>query len=261
MISYLKELFKYRELLGIIIWRDIVIKYKQSIMGFIWAIFMPIVIIASGILVKYAMSVVSGKQLVISDIVTVSVKALPWSFVVASVRFSTNSLMGNANLVAKVYFPKEIFPIAAVLSNLFDFVIAGSVLALILLVAQIGWSVHVFWVPVLVLMLTILIIGIGLLLSALNLFFRDVKYVVEVLLTFAIFFTPVFYETTMFGKWSNLLLLNPVAPILESINTCIVHHRAPDFGWLAYSAIFSCLVFSGGYPFFKKLESTFAENI
>lgn len=261
MINYIRELFEYRELLMVIAWRDIIIKYKQSVMGFMWAIFMPILIITSGMLVKYAMAVVSGKPMVLSDVVSVSVKALPWSFFVGSVRFSTNSLMGNANLVTKIYFPKEIFPIAAVLSNLFDFAIAGSVLVVILLIAKIGWTGYDLLVPVLMLILVILAVGTGLLLSALNLFFRDIKYLVEVLLTFGIFFTPVFYDVEMFGKWANLLLLNPVAPILESINACVVLHHAPDFRWLAYSAAFSCLLLSLSYAIFKKLESAFAENI
>ena len=261
MIDQIRELFKYRELLYIFVWRDIKIKYKQSVMGFMWAIFMPILIVISGILVKYAIAVVSGKPMVFSDIATVSVKALPWSFFVGSIRFATNSLMGNSNLVSKIYFPKEVFPIAAVLSNLFDFFIAGCVLGVILIIAQIGLSIYLLWIPVFVFMLIIQLVGLGMLLSALNLFFRDVKYIVEVFLTFGIFFTPVFYEVDMFGKWSKVLLLNPVAPILEAINACVVHHRAPDLGWLAYSAVVSCLMLGFGYPLFKKMEPAFAESI
>jgi len=261
VIEHIRELIKYRELLYIFVWRDIKIKYKQSVMGFMWAIFMPILIVTAGILVKYAMAVVSGKPMVLSDIVTVSVKALPWAFIVGSIRFATNSLMGNANLVTKIYFPKEVFPIAAVLSNLFDFVIAGCVLGIILVFAQIGGSIFLLWVPVLVFELIILLTGLGMLLSALNLFFRDVKYIVEVLLTFGIFFTPVFYEAEMLGKWSSVLLLNPVAPILEAMNACIVHHHAPDFPWLVYSAAVSFLMLGLGYPVFKKLEPAFAESI
>jgi lipopolysaccharide transport system permease protein len=261
VIEYVRELFKYRELLLIIVWRDIKIKYKQSLMGFMWAIFMPILIISAGILVKYAMAVVSGKPMIFSDIATVSVKALPWSFFVGSIRFATNSLLGNTNLVTKIYFPKEIFPIAAVLSNLFDFIIAGCVLIIILFFAQIGWSFYLLLVPVLLFILIILLIGFGMLLSALSLFYRDVKYLVEVVLTFGIFFTPVFYEVAMFGKWSTVFLLNPVAPILEGINACVVHHQMPDLGWVAYSAVVSCLIFIFSYPMFKKLEPAFAESI
>ena len=261
MIEYLRELSRYRELLFIIVWRDIKVRYKQSVMGFLWAIFMPMLVISAGILVKYTMAVVSGKPLVLSDIATVSVKALPWSFIVGSLRFATNSLLGNSNLVTKVYFPKEIFPIAAVLSNLFDSLIAACALGITLIIAQIGWSIYLLWVPALVLILISLLIGFGMLLSAFSLFFRDVKYIVDVLLTFAIFFTPVFYEAKMLGKWSNVILLNPVAPILEAINACVVNHHAPDFGWLVYSAAVSFFILVVSYPIFKKLEPRFAESI
>jgi lipopolysaccharide transport system permease protein len=261
MIGYFRELFKYRELLFIIIWRDIKIKYKQSVMGFMWAIFMPMLIISAGILVKYAMATISGKSMALSDVVSVSVKALPWSFIVGSIRFATNSLLGNSNLVGKIYFPKEIFPIAAVLSNLFDFFIAGCVLFVMLIIAKVSWSMYILWLPVLMFTLIVLLIGSGLLLSALSLFYRDVKYIVEVILTFGIFFTPVFYEVNMFGKWSGVLLLNPVAPILESIKACIVYHHPPDYVWLAYSAVFSCFIVCVGYSIFKKLEPKFAESI
>jgi ABC-type polysaccharide/polyol phosphate export permease len=261
VLEYIRELFRYRELLFIIAWRDIKIKYKQSVMGFMWAIFMPLLIISAGILVKYAMAVLSGKPMMFSDVATVSVKALPWSFFVGSVRFATNSLLGNTNLVAKIYFPKEIFPIAAVLSNLFDFVIAGCFLGIILSVARIGYSYYLLWLSVLVIMLIILLIGFGMLLSALSLFYRDVKYIVEVFLTFGIFFTPVFYEVEMFGKWSYILLLNPIAPILEAIMACVVYHRPPEYVWLMYSASVTLFIFLIGYPVFKKLEPSFAESI
>jgi lipopolysaccharide transport system permease protein len=261
MVEHIKELFKYRELLLTIVWRDIKIKYKQSLMGFMWAIFMPMLIILSGILVKYAMAMVSGKAIAYSDIATVSVKALPWSFFVASVRFATNSLLGNTNLVTKIYFPKEVFPIAAVLSNLFDFLIAWCTLAVVLTITKIGWSVHLVWLPGLLAILMILLIGCGMLLSSLSLFFRDVKYIVEVLLTFGIFFTPVFYEAKMLGKWSNVILLNPVAPIIEAFNSCVIQQSAPDLGWLGYSAAVSFIMLCFGYPIFKKLEPAFAENI
>jgi len=259
--DHLRELIRSRELFLIIVWRDIKIKYKQSIMGFLWAIFMPIMIISAGILVKYAMSVVSGKPLVLSDVSTVSVKSLPWAFFVGSIRFATNSLLGNTNLVSKIHFPKEIFPIASVFSNLFDFVIAGVTLALILAIAGIGVSIYLLWVPVLLIILIVQMIGLGMLLSAASLFFRDVKYIVEVLLTFGIFFTPVFYEAEMLGRWSTAIMLNPVAPILEGLNACIVLHQGPDPVWIIYSAVVSCLVLGIGYPAFKKLEPLFAESI
>lgn len=261
MKKQLLELLKYRELLFMVVYRDIRVKYKQSAMGFLWAIFMPMLVICAGVLVKYAMATLAGKPLELSQIVTVSVKALPWSFFISSVRFSTGSLVGNTNLVTKIYFPKEIFPFAAVVSNMFDFLISSSVLTVILVFANIGASVYLFWIPVYIMILILLGAAIGTFLSCANLFFRDVRYIVEVIVTFGIFFTPVFYEVEMFKEWSTLLLLNPVAPILEGLNDCIVKHKMPQLPWMMYSAIIALGGFLLSYRFFKRLEPSFAERI
>ncbi len=261
MTDNLRELYKYRELLYMIAWREIKIKYKQSIMGFLWAILMPVIIVSAGILVKYAFSVLSGNAFTFSQVATVSVKAVPWAFFIAAIRFSSNSLIGNANLVTKIYFPKEIFPIASISSQLLDFAVASVLLTIVLVVARIGWSIHLLWVPVLLVMLVVMVVGFGTFLAAASLFFRDVKYIVEVILTFAIFFTPVFYEVEMFGKYGPLLMFNPVAPILEGLNDVVVEHAAPPYLWIAYSAGISILVFFGSYVFFKKAEPVFAESI
>ena len=113
MHQYLRELAQYRDLLYMLTWRDIRIKYKQSIMGFMWAIFMPLLIVSAGVLVRYAFSRLSGVPLAWKDIAEVSVKAVPWAFFVSSIRFSTLSLIANTNLVTKIYFPRELFPLAA----------------------------------------------------------------------------------------------------------------------------------------------------
>jgi lipopolysaccharide transport system permease protein len=261
MKEELKELYRYRELLYMITYRDVRVRYKQSIMGFLWAILMPILIVGAGVVVRYAYAMASGKPLQADDIASVAVKSLPWSFLVSSIRFSCNSLINNQNLVTKVYFPKEVFPIAAVMASLFDFLVAAAALVLFLLVIQVGWSVQLVWVPLLVLLMVVLAVGIAMIISAASLFFRDVKYVVEVVLTFGIFFTPVLYDVQMFGRKGEWLLLNPVAPILEGFGACIVHHQAPDLRWLAYSFSFSLIGLFGGYVLFKHLEPGFAESI
>lgn len=261
MINDLRELCRYRELLAVMVWRDIKVKYKQSVMGFLWALLMPLIIVSAGILVKYAIAAVSGSGVRTSQLLTVSVKAVPWAFIVSSIRFATTSLVQNTNLVTKIYFPREIFPIAAVLSNFVDFLTATCVLVFILLLFQSGVSVHLWYVPVLILLIVSFVTGMGLILAALNLFFRDVRYLVEVVLTFAIFFTPVLYEVTMFGKLAKYLLMNPVAPLLEALNSCVVLHETPQLGWVAYSGAFSVLMLVGGYRLFKRLEPKFAESI
>jgi len=261
MKEMINELIEYRHLLFMLTWRDIKIKYKQSIMGFMWAIFMPLIIVAAGILVKKAFSMLSGKPMDLAQLASVSVKAIPWAFFVGSIRFATNSLTGNMNLVTKIYFPREVFPLSAVLSNLFDFGIAAGVLIVILAVAGIGASIYLLWLPVLLILLILLAIGIGMLLSCANLFFRDVKYIVEVILTFGIFFTPVFYEASMFGNWAPVLLLNPIGAVLESINAVVVLHQAPDMFWLGYSAVWAIGGLLIAWNIFHKAEFAFAENI
>jgi lipopolysaccharide transport system permease protein len=257
----LEELYRYRDLLYMIVFRDIKIRYKQSVMGFLWAVLMPSLIAVAGVIVRLAFAVVSGKHLETSDIASVAVKSLPWAFLVSSIRFSCNSLLGNFALVTKIYFPKEIFPLAAVAASLFDSVVASGVLILILVVLRIGWSVTFLWAPLLLLILLMMAIGVALIVSSASLFFRDVKYLVEVVLTFGIFFTPVFYDVHMFGHAGNWLLLNPAAPILEGLGACIVRQQQPDLAWIGYSFAFSVTVFFGGYVFFKHLEPAFAESI
>jgi ABC-type polysaccharide/polyol phosphate export permease len=257
----LKELYKYRELLLMITYRDIKVRYKQSIMGFLWAILMPILIVISGVVVRYAYTLAAHSPLRAEDITSVAVKSLPWAFLVSSIRFSCNSLISNQNLVTKVYFPKEIFPVAAVMASLFDFFVASGGLLILLLAIRTGWSAQLLWVPLLLLMMVILAVGIGLVVSAASLFFRDVKFIVDVFLTFGIFFTPVFFDVRMFGDKGKWLLLNPISPILEGFSACIAREHSPDLPWLGYSLGVALLALIGGYIFFKHLEPAFAESI
>jgi lipopolysaccharide transport system permease protein len=261
MKQELQELYRYRELLYMIAYRDIKVRYKQSIMGFLWAILMPILIVASGVVVRYAYALVGHAPLKTTDIADVAVKSVPWAFIVSSIRFSLNSLTGNRDLVVKIYFPKEIFPMAAVLACFFDFTVACTALIIFLAVAKIGVSVYLLWVPVLLGTMIMMCLGVGMLASAASLFFRDVKYIVEIFLTFGIFFTPVFYDVRMFGDKGKLLLLNPIAPLLEGLSASVVHHQSPDIQWYLYSLVFSLSVFLSGFVLFKNLEPSFAESI
>ena len=261
MFDATKELFERRDLLYIVTWREITVKYKQSVMGMLWAILMPTVIICAGLVVRYAFSVVSGKSLALFDLTSVAVKAAPWAFFVASIRFGTNSLVGNTNLVTKIYLPRLVFPLAAVFSQLFDFLIAAGVVFLFLMMADVGWSMQLLWVPLILATLVLLTIGLAIILSAASLFFRDVKYIVEVLLTFAIFFTPVFYESALFGSWAPVLLANPVSPLLEAMASTIVLHQSPSLPWFAYSVLFTLLLLIVAIQLFQKLDPYFAECI
>jgi len=255
------ELLRYRDLLWMMTWRDIRIKYKQSILGVMWAVLMPAIIVGAGILVKFALARLSARSMDLQDVATVSVKAIPWAFVVASLRFTSTSLISNATLVTKIYMPREIFPLAAVASQLFDLTVACVVLTAIFSAAGIGASWQLLWILPLVGVLVILMVGLGLLVSSGSLFFRDVKYIVEVLVTFAIFFTPVFYDSEMFGEQAFLLKLNPVTPILEGLSRTVVFHRPPEIFWISYSFIVAVATCGASYLLFKKVEPSFAECI
>ena len=255
------EVIQFRHLLYMLAWRDIKIRYKQTIMGFLWAIFMPALIVLSGLIVRKAMSVLSGKPIEMSELVSVMVKALPWAFFIGTIRFATNSLVGNRSLVTKIYFPREVFPLSAVLANLFDFAISFLALVVAFVVFRVEVTVYALWFLPLMMLLVMMTAGFGIILSCANLFYRDVKYIVEVIVTFAIFFTPVFYEAKAFGKWEILLLLNPVGAVLESINIAVVHHQSPDPFWVFYASIWAFGGFFISWYVFHRSEYLFAENI
>jgi lipopolysaccharide transport system permease protein len=264
MLTMLRLLTRHRDLLYMLSRRDVTVKYKQSIMGFLWAILMPLLITSAGVVVKLAMTAASGKGGMFREILPVAIKAAPWAFFVASIRFSTQSLSSNHNLVTKIAFPRAVFPLSAVASQLFDFMIAALV---VLAVAVFGVSptVYLLWVPVLLALLIAQVAGLALLLSAANLFFRDIKYLVEVVLTFAIFFTPVFYSVAdivaKFGRSGELLLLNPVAPVLEGLDAVIVGGRAPDPLWTGYAAGWALVLLIVTPAIFLRLEPRFAESV
>ncbi len=261
MLRDLKALVGAREILYMLSWRDIKIRYKQSLMGLMWAILMPSLIVGAGILVRLAAAKYTATSVSDHDLASVIFRATFWSLFVSSIRFGTNSLVANNNLISKLAFPKEVFPLASVASCLFDFLIAFTAALIILLVT--GWrpSLDALWAAPILLTFVMLSAGLAMLLSAMNLFYRDVKYVVEVFLTYAIFFTPVLYEVSIAGKWRNLLLVNPVAPLLEALADTLVWRRPPNALWTAYGFIASVLIAAFGYWTFKRLEADFAERI
>lgn len=255
------EIMKYRDLLLMLTFRDIKVRYKQAAMGFVWALFMPMMAVLAGIIVKKAISFVSGKPMDLAGIVSISVKVLPWTFFISTIKFAVQSLVGNKNLVTKVYFPREVLPLSCVLAGLFDFMIASLALSVFLAIMHIGVSVYLLLLPVIIVSLILFTAGLGLILSSANLFYRDIKYIVEVILMFGIFFTPVFFDASMFGQWKVFLMLNPMGSILESINSVVVLHAMPEIDWFLYAIVTSVATFVLGMKIFHRSEPLFAESI
>jgi len=261
LLGAIREVLASRDLVYMITWREVKVKYKQSLMGMLWAVLMPLVIVGAGLVVRLAFTEASGRPLSTFDLASVVVKASPWAFFVSVLRFGTNSLVTNSNLLTKIYLPRLIFPIAAMLAQLVDFGVAVVVVSVFLAVVRVGLSVYLLWLPALVAVLVVMATSLAVILSAASLFFRDVKYIVEVLLTFAIFFTPVFYDSSLFGRWAPVLLLNPVSPLLEGMASVVVGHREPSLFWLSYSATVTALLFVVSLMLFKRLEPFFAESV
>ena len=273
------DLRTYRELLFELARRDIRIRYKQAVMGFGWAIFMPILIVASGVLVRVAMGQMSGSGVGISDIAGIAVKGIAWAFFVGTITFATTTLTANHNLISKVYFPREVLPLSALLAQCLDTAIGLVALGLLLpfLGVSLQWSL--LWAPLLLLVLFLVTAAATLFLSCANLFFRDVKYIVQVLLTFGIFFTPVFYEPAMMGgRGAALMQLNPLSPILEGLRLSIVEgHNLLEpltvigrsgeaiLAWnplgLLYAGACGTIGLALSALVFHRLEPAFAENV
>jgi lipopolysaccharide transport system permease protein len=273
-----QELWPYRGLAYELMRRDLRVRYKQAAMGFGWAVLMPALIVISGALVRFAMAFVGGRDVAAPEIAGMAIKAVPWSFFVGALGFATSSLTGNPNLIAKIYFPREVLPLASTLAQGFDSSIGILTLLLICPLLGVDYGAAIVWAPLLVACMFFFTAGSALLASCANLFFRDVKYLVQVLLTFGIFFTPVFFEPEMFGPiGARLMMLNPLGPLLEGLRLCVVYNHnlleplvamgrsGQVLVWspwhLAYSAAWAAVIFLASLVLFHRAEAKFAEYV
>jgi ABC-type polysaccharide/polyol phosphate export permease len=270
-----RDLRRSRSLLYQLTLRDIRVRYKQALMGFAWAILSPLLVVAAGIVVRVAMLHMAGERFEIGVAAGIVVKGLAWAFFSGAVGFSTTALTGNAPLISKIYFPREALPLSIIFASTFDSMIGTT--ALFVALPFIGWqpTLAVLWAPLLVAVLFALTLAVGLMVSCANLFFRDVKYIVQLLLTFGIFFTPVFFEPSVLGgKWVEVQMLNPVAPIVEALRLSVVngHNLAvtivlPDgaIAWSPYYLYYSMVWAFGGLlvsaVVFHRSQYRFAEYV
>jgi lipopolysaccharide transport system permease protein len=220
------ELKQSKELVQQLTLRDIRVRYKQAVFGFAWALLLPMAVVLAGLAVRYAVAFYSGRGLAPGQVAGMIVKAVPWAFFVGCLNMTTPSLVANKSLVTKIYFPREVLPLSAVLAQSFDSLIGGTVILAVLPMLGTTVSVHWLWAPLLLVLLWVLALAAGLFLSCANIFFRDVKYMVQLFVTFGIFVTPVFMDTNMYGpKGSQIMMLNPLAPILEGLRLALTTHH------------------------------------
>jgi lipopolysaccharide transport system permease protein len=254
-----KELWAYRELLYVLTMRDIKVRYKQTVLGFAWAIIQPVMM-----MVVFSIFF-GGLAKMPSDgfpyPIFVYAALLPWTFFANSITNSANSLVGSANLVSKVYFPRLIIPLSSVGSALVDFAIAGAVLLLLMLYYGVSWTFNLLMVPILIAGAALTALGVGTFLAALNVAYRDFRYVVPFLVQFWMFATPVVYPASLVPReWQWALYLNPMAGVIEGFRSAFLGSAFDVPGMLVSLAI-AAILFAAGIAYFGKVERRFADII
>lgn len=255
----LSELWAYRELLYFLIWRDIKVRYKQTVLGAAWAIIQPF-------LTMVVFSIFFGKLGKIpSDGVPYPLFSyaglLPWSYFAQAVSESSNSLVGSAHLIRKVYFPRLVIPLAGVMAGLVDFAIALSVLVLMMFYYGYHPGLNVLLLPAFLLLAIVTAQGVGLWLSAMNVKFRDVRFIIPFLIQFWLFTTPVAYPSSLLSEpWRTIYGLNPMVGVVEGFRWCLLGTGHPG-PMLIVSATMSVLLLISGAFYFRKMEKEFADIV
>lgn len=258
------ELWEYRELLYFLIWRDLKIRYKQTLFGAAWIIFQPLIsTVVFTIIFGYLIEVPSEG---IPYPVFTLTALIPWTYFASSLTKSSTSLVMNSNLITKIYFPRLIIPISAVLSGLVDLTISIVLLVLVVIAYKIKLSLSILFIPIFVFLAVITALGFSLWLSALNVKFRDVNYLVPFLVQIWMYATPVIYSPTLIPEpFRYLLALNPMTGVIEGFRWAVLGQSMGNTyseGLLfIISMMISIGVLLGGVIFFRRMEKIFADII
>jgi ABC-type polysaccharide/polyol phosphate export permease len=255
----LREQYDYRELLYQMTRRDLLLRYKQTVMGFGWAVFMPVI---NTILFSVVFMRVAPINVGVPYPVFAYTGLLAWNFFAASLRFSVSSLTANINLVAKVYFPREIFPFSAVIVSAVDFAVGAILLVGLMAYYRVVPTSAVLFLPVVILVQVVFTTAVALLLAMANLFYRDVKYLFEVVITVWMFATSVLYPVDRVTGWAGALLrLNPMTPIVDAYRSVLLRGELPPMMPIAETAAISVALLAGVWLLFHRSEFQFAEYI
>jgi lipopolysaccharide transport system permease protein len=255
----LKELWAYRELFWVLTVRDIKVRYKQTVLGFAWAIIQPVMMMVVFSIFFGGLAKIPSDG--VAYPVFVYAALLPWTFFQNAVSGSSNSLVGSAHLVSKVYFPRLIIPLSAVGGGLVDFFISACVLLILMIYYGVSLSLNLLMAPVLMAGVTLTALGVGTFLSALTVAYRDFRYVIPFMLQFWMFATPVVYPASIVPEqWRWALYINPMAGIVEGFRASFLG-RSFDFEALGLSLAVAATLFLAGVAYFEKVERRFADII
>ena len=260
MALNLKEIWRYRELIYFLTWRDIKVRYKQAVLGITWALLQPILTMAiTSIVFGYLLKVSSGD---IPYPVFVLSALLPWHLFSTSLQKSSHSLVGNANLLTKIYFPRLIIPLSSVLAVMVDFAISFIVLISMMLIYKTYPTWQMFWLIPLTFLAVLAALAVGLWLSALNVQYRDVQHMVPFIIQIWMYASPIVYpiETIPGGIWRTLYGLNPMVGVVQGFRWALFGGSPPDLTMLISTCVVLILFISGLY-YFRRMEKTFADIV
>jgi lipopolysaccharide transport system permease protein len=256
----LKELWQFRELLYFLSWRDIKVRYKQTALGASWAIIQPF-------MTMVVFSVFFGKLANMpSDGIPYPIFAyaalVPWTFFANGITQSSNSLVQSANLLKKVYFPRLIVPISSVLSGIVDFLFSFIVLIALMLYYGYVPTVHIFWLPLFILLAFATSLGVGVWLSAINVQFRDVRYTVPFVTQFWLFATPIAYPSSLLSEpWRTLYGVNPMVGVVEGFRWALLGSQPSSVSMIVLSACVTCIFLVAGVYYFRRMERGFSDVV
>jgi len=256
----LTELLEHRELLYFLTWRDVKVRYKQTVLGTAWAVLQPLTMMVIfslffGRLAKMPSNGVSYPLFALAALV-------PWQFFAHSLGESSNSLVQNERLVTKTYLPRLILPMSSLGSGLLDFAISFALLLTLVLIGGIVPGLTALTIPLFLLLATVTALGLGLWLAALNVQYRDVRYTLAFLTQIWLFMTPIAYPSSLVpARWQAVYGLNPMAGVVEGFRWALLGTPTPSFRLLGASSSGAVLLLISGFWYFRRMERTFADTI
>jgi lipopolysaccharide transport system permease protein len=254
----LRELWEYRELLYFFAWRDIKVRYKQTVMGALWAIIQPFftMVIFSLFFGRLANVPSDGVPYPVFSFTAL----VPWTFFANALAQASNSLVSNANMIKKIYFPRLALPIATVLAGVIDFAVAFIVLLGIMLFYGLVPTVNAIWLPFFALLALITSLGVSLWLAAMNVQFRDVRYTIPFLTQVWLFMTPIAYPSSLLSEpWRTLYGLNPMAGVVEGFRWALLGTDTAPGKMIIVSSMVALILLIGGAFYFRRMEESFAD--
>jgi lipopolysaccharide transport system permease protein len=261
---YWADLWKYRELFFFLSWRDILVRYKQTVIGILWALIRPLLIIVIGTVIFSKMTLTSTDNLPYA--VLICAATLPWQFFASAMSESSNSLIVNSNMISKIYFPRIIVPASAVIVSFTDLLISLVILAGLMLWYHVLPTWRLATLPLFTVLAFFSSFGVGLWLSSLNVKYRDFRYVIPFMVQFGIFISPVFFTTAKFhenhGELAGRLYdLNPMVAVIDGYRWALGDTAAFNFNGLITSLVVTALLLISGVKYFRATEKSFADII